>query len=208
MPRAYPQRDIGRVSVVTAPTSAPIPTAEVKAHLRIDHDGEDTQLDDYLSAAVGEIDSPHGWLGRSLITRTLRLTLDAYPPRIIYLPGPPVTAVKTITVRDGEDNTDIIFDADTAVDLINLMSDFTAEPALIWADDNIGWPSDIKGGVDSMRIDYVAGYAVADLPKTIRQWLLMRTGELYRDREASMLGIPSTRLYHADRMLDGLRVRQ
>lgn len=196
------------MSVATAPASAPITTVDLKAHLRIDHSDEDDQLDAYLAAAVGEIDSPHGWLGRSLFTRTLRLTLDAYPPRIIYLPGPPVTLIETITVRDSEDDLNVIYDDGTAVDLIGLMSDLTAEPALIWADDTIGWPSDIKSGPDSMRIDYTAGSAVADIPKTIRQWLLMRTGELYRDREASMLGIPSTRLHHADRMLDSLRVRR
>lgn len=193
---------------MTAPTSDPLTTVEIKAHLRIDHSDEDTLLEADHGAALGEIDSPDGWLGRSVITRTLRLTLDAPPPRVIYLPGPPVTKIETITVRDSDDDLNVIYDDGTSVDLIGLMSDLTATPALIWPDDSIGWPSDIKSGPDSMRIDYVAGYAVAALPKTIKQWLLMRIGELYRDREASMLGIPSTRLHHADRMLDSLRVRQ
>ncbi len=94
------------------------------------------------------------------------------------------------------------------MDLLFQLLDLTAEPALIWPDRDIGWPSDIQGGVDSVRIDYVAGYAnEAAIPRAIRQWLLMRTAELYRDREPSVLGVASNPLRHADRMLDSLRIR-
>lgn len=199
------------MSVLVAPASDPISLDDpggLKQHLRVDDPSEDDLITNALQAAVNEIDSPGGWLGRSVITRTLRLTLDRAPPPIVYLPGPPVTEIKTITVRDSDDNLDVIYDADTVVDEIGLMSDLTAEPALIWPDDAIGWPSDIKSGPDSVRIDYVAGYAnEAAIPRAIRQWLLMRTAELYRDREPSVLGIASNPLQHADRMLDSLRIR-
>jgi uncharacterized phiE125 gp8 family phage protein len=206
---ASPQRELGRVSVLVAPTSDPLALdGEVKKHLRIDHEGENDELLSAVKAAVQEIDAPHGWLGRSLITRTLRLTLDGYPPSVVYLPGPPVTEVKKITVRESDDTLEVIYDADLSIDTIGLMSDLTAEPALIWPDDAIGWPADVKGGVDSVRIDYVAGYADADaVPSVIKQWLLMRVGELYRDRELSALGVAESRLTHADRMLDNWRVR-
>ena len=205
------QRDFGRVSVLVAPASDPISLDDpggVKQHLRVDDPSEDDLITNALQGAVNEIDSPDGWLGRSLITRTLRLTLDRYPPRVVYLPGPPVTEIKKITVRDSDDNLDVIYDSVAPADEIGLMSDLTAAPALIWPDDTIGWPSDIKGGPDSVRIDYVAGYADEDaIPRAIRQWLLMRTAELYRDREPSVLGVASNPLRHADRMLDSLRVR-
>jgi len=205
------QWDIGRVSVVTPPASYPLEVdgeSGVKKHLRIDHVGEDTELEDLIRAATDEIDAPHGWLGRSLITRTLRLTLDGYPPPIVYLPGPPVTSITKITIRDQDDSSVVIYDPAAPTDDIGLMYDLTAEPALIWPDGNIGWPSGIKGGIDSVRVDYVAGYADADaVPRAIRQWLLMRIGELYRDRETSVLGFASNRLPHADRMLDNWRVR-
>lgn len=211
MPTSSSQRDLGRLSVLVEPATAPLVVegnGGVKKHLRIDHAGEDAELEDLVYAATGELDSPHGWLGRSLITRTLRLTLDGRPPTVIYLPGPPVTEVKKITVRDSDDNLDVIYDSDQAIDEVSLITDLTAEPALIWADDSTGWPSDIKGGPDSVRVDYVAGYADADsIPKPIKQWLLMRVAELYRDREHSVLGVPSNGLRHADRMLDNWRVR-
>jgi uncharacterized phiE125 gp8 family phage protein len=203
------QREFGRVSVLVAPASAPLDVDDdVKPHLRISHNGEDAKLARLVSAAVGEPDAPTGWLGRSIITRTLRLTLDAAPARVIYLPGPPTTKIENISYRDTDDNIVVIYDPDAGpVDTIGLITDLTSEPALIWPDEDIGWPTDIKSGPDSMRIDYVTGYAnAAAVPDVINQWLLLRVGELYRDPEASVLAIGSTPLAHAARMLDGMRV--
>lgn len=206
----YCQRDIARVAVITpAATPALSVDDDVKPHLRIDHDAEDTKLLGYVDAAAGLINAPFGHLGRSLISQTLRLTLDGVPPTVIYLPGPPVTEVKKIEVRGSDDTFTTIYDSVAVIDTINLMSDLTAEPAMIWADDTIGWPSDIKGGIDSVRVEYVAGYDDANsIPKPIRQWLLTRVGEMYRDPEASVLGLTSTELKHAVRALDNWKVRR
>jgi len=195
--------------VATPATALPLTVAEAKAHLRIEQDAEDPKLEEAIEVAVDEIASPNGWLGRSIMPQTLRLTLDAYPPRVLYLPGPPVTEVKTIKVREDDDTFTTIYDADAPTDTINLQSDLTAVPPYIWPDDDIGWPGDIKYGPDSMQVEYIAGYATADdVPKVIQRWLLMRVGELYRDPEASLLGVKVERLSHADRMLDGWRVRR
>jgi len=204
----YSQGDIGRVSVVTPATVLPLTVAQIKKHLRIDHNEEDDELGDWLATAIGEIEHPNGWLGRSLMPQRLKLTFDAPPPRVIALPGPPVTEVKTIKTRGADDTITTIYNADLAIDTIGLITDYDAEPALIWPDDDIGWPSDIKTGPDSMQIEYLAGYAdAASLPGPIRSWLYVRIGELYRDRERSMLNATSTRLSHVDRMLDNLRIR-
>lgn len=201
------EKQCGRVSVVTAAASLPLLVADAKAHLRIPHDAEDDQIEDAIGAAVAEIDAPHGWLGRSLMPRTLRLTLDAAPPSVVYLPGPPVTSVTKITVRTPDDELEVVYDTVGMIDELDLEVDLTAEPALIRPGDAYHWPV-VRCGTDAMRIEYVAGYATADaIPKNVRQWLLMRVGELYRDREASALGVTANRLHHADRMLDNLRVR-
>ena len=207
--RLTSQRDIARISVVTAATALPLVVAtEVRTHLRIGHSAEDDALTQKLNSAIGELAAPIGWLGRSIMPQTLRLTLDGPPPRVIYLPGPPVTKIETIKTRGDDDTLTTIYDDGTSVDTIGLKTDLTAEPALIWPDDDIGWPSDIKQGPDSMRIDYDAGYAdAASVPSEIKEWLLLRVGELYRDREASMLGIAGNPLHHAQYMLSNLRVR-
>ena len=204
----------GRVSVVTPPADAPITLDAIKAHLRVEHDDDDTLLSEMIASAVDWIDgasvagsSVTGWLGRSLYPRTLRLTLDRPPCRVVRLPGPPVTAINTITVRDSDDDLTVIYDSDVGspVDTIGLVSDFTAEPAAIRPDDAIGWPSDIKNDIDAVRIEYVAGYT--DVPPAISQWLKLVVGKLYRDREASILGVSEVGYEFAVRLLDNLRVR-
>ncbi len=194
--------------MVTPPAALPLSVELAKKHLRVDHDDDDDLIETCIKAALIEIETPKGWLGRTLITRTLRLTLDAYPPAVLRLPGPPVSEVSSIAVRNSEDELVTIYDAEDEIDEIGLQSDLTAEPALIWPSDSIGWPSDIKGGIDSMRIDYVAGYS--DTPPEwvdlVLQWLKIRTGDYYRDRESTILGTTVAKNELADRMLDNLRV--
>lgn len=206
------QRQCGRVSVVTPPATLPLSVEDdAKPHLRVEHDDDNDYIEACIRAALSEIDAPHGWLGRSLITRSLRLTLDAYPPPVVYLPGPPTTAITTIHYRNADDEIVKIYDPSDDTDEIGLQSDLTAEPALIWPSDTIGWPSDIKGGIDSVRIIYAAGYAnAAAIPErlgAVVQWLKLRTADHYRDRESVLLGITPARNPVADRMLDNLRVR-
>lgn len=201
------QRQCGRVSVVTPPATLPLSLQDAKLHLRVDHDADDAHITDAIGAAVGELDSPKGWLGRALITRTLRLTFDGYPPPLVYLPGPPTTAISTIHVRNSADEIVKVYDSADSTDEIGLQYDLTAEPALLWPSESIGWPTDIKGGVDSMRIEYVSGYANADeIPEVITQWLKIRTADYYRDRESTVLGLSLARNHVADRMLDNWRV--
>lgn len=195
-------RQVGRLSVVTPNAGPVITTADVKLHLRVDHSTEDTPIAAALAAAVEELDvGTKGWLGRSILSQTLKLTLDSQPPDVLYLPGPPVTSVSSVKYRDEDDVIQTIASSE-------YLSDLTAEPALLWIGEN-GWPSDMKcDGPDLVRIEYVAGYAnAAAVPKAVRQWLLIRAAELYRDREGSVLGVTTTPLRHVDRMLDNLRVR-
>jgi uncharacterized phiE125 gp8 family phage protein len=194
-------RQTGRVSVVTPPAGDLVSLSDLKLHLRVEHSDDDALISRALRSAVEELDSPRGWLGRSLLSRTLRLTLDESPPDVLFLPGPPVTSVTTVTYR----NTDDEF---VEIDADDYLTDLTAEPALLWIGAD-GWPSDIKcSGPDLLRVDYVAGYASrAAVPAPVAQWLLIRVGELYRDREASVLGTIPTPLRHVERMLDNHRIR-
>lgn len=205
------QRDFGRLSVVTPPTAYPLDLAtDIKPHLRISHNGEDAKLTQIRDAAIGLLDAPFGHLGRAIMPQTLMLTLDRFPPREVYLPCPPVTAIKTITYRDIDDATQTAYDSDAATDEVGLLydlSDYTG-PAFCWPDDSIGWPSDIKGGRDSVRITYEAGYADADaVPAAIKQWLLQAIGIFYQNPEGVALNAKPETLPFWDRSLDNLRVR-
>lgn len=205
-------RQEGRVSYASGSPGALIPTSDLKTHLRITHSSEDSYLDTLIAAATDEIDMPRtdnappGWLGRTLITRKLKLTLNAVPPSVIRLPGPPVTAIDKVEYRESDDTFTEITSSD-------YHSDLDQEPALLWHDDEWpvwpgDWPQDIKGGPDTFRVEYTAGYADASsVPAVIKHYVLMRAAEMYRDREGTNRGTISKRFEHFDRMLDNWRVR-
>ena len=92
-------------------------------------------------------------------------------------------------------------------------SDLTKEPALLWPDvdwpfTSAGWPQSLKGGPDTFRVTYVAGYAnAAAVPAVIKHWILMRAAELYCTREGSKMGKGASEIQHFSRMLDAFRVR-
>lgn len=198
-PHATERIRLGRVSVVTPPADVVISTADLKTHLRVDHDDEDDQIAAALAAAVGEIEAPNGWLGRSLITQTLRLTYDCEPPDLILIPGSPVQAISAVEYRQ----TDNTFATVAASDY---HSDLTCSPARLWAERS--WPA-TRGGPDQFRVTYTAGYGDAgtDVPALIKQWLKMRVGDWYRDRETTILGVSPSELPHGIHMLSNLRVR-
>jgi len=196
----------GRVSVVEPPDGLVVSINEAKLNTRVLFPGEsdpmggaeDSSIERMIQAATQEIDAPDGWLGRSLLTRTLRLSLDAQPPSVVQLPGPPVTEVTAVKYRDAAGDEHEMDPADYRVDL-------DAEPALIWPRE--AWPV-IAAEPGSMKIEYVAGYGAAeDVPALIQQWVLIRVGDLYRDREGSVIGTITSQLTHVQRMLDNLRVR-
>ena len=200
-------RQDGRLSVVTPAQGEVVPIADAKLHLRVDHDDEDDYIEGLVEAATAEIDSPRGWLGRSLLTKTLRLTLDSYPPHTVYLPGVPVQSVTKVEYRDRNGGFQELPPEDYETDL-------TAEPALLWParDGSLcrgSWPTDMATGPDVFRVEYEAGYGEtsADVPRLIRQWLLTRVGDMYRDREGTVLGTIQAQLTHVERALDNMRVR-
>lgn len=190
----------GRLSVSSAPSGAVVTLADAKLHLRVDHTDEDSYIEALIEAAASEIDSPRGWLGRSLLTKTLRLTLDSFPPYTVYLPGPPVQSISSVQYRDTDGTLQTIAAADYE-------SDLTAEPALLWPAKDKTWPS-VGHGPDVFRVEYEAGYGTeADIPRIIKQWILCRVGDMYRDREGTVLNAAPMQLQHVERALDNMRVR-
>lgn len=197
----------GRLSVVTEATGDVVSLSDAKLHLRVDQSDEDSYIQGLIAAAASEIDSPRGWLGRSLLTKTLRLTLDSLPPHTIALPGVPVQSVDKVEYRDTSGTLQTVDASDYEFDL-------QAEPALIWParSNSIArehWADDMDWhGPDLFRVEYTAGYGTdADIPQIIKQWILLRVGDMYRDRETSIIGTSFSDLSHPARMLDNYRVR-
>lgn len=95
------------LELVTSPTETAldiVSVADMKRHLRISasNTAHDQQLEDILIEVVDTLDGYGGELNRTLMPRTWRRYLHAFPTsRLIQLPVPPLISVESITYGEG-----------------------------------------------------------------------------------------------------------
>ena len=134
--------------IITPPAIEPVTLAELKKHLRITHDDEDSILRTYLQAARMYAETTLCW--RAFIEQELELTKD-YFPSVFSLPRPPLQSVTSITYRTRDGTVETIDPADYIVDA-------DSEPARIVPAVDERWPSDSLYPVNAVRVRYTAGY--------------------------------------------------
>ena len=168
------------LSLITAPTEAPITLAEAKLHLRVDSTDEDTLIESLIDAAVGACEHE---LGRALMPQVWEVTLDAFPRATngaaIELAMPPVRSVASVKY---------VRDSDGAVVTV-AGTDYTLDAALVpgWVLPVYGktWPTDARAEAGAVRVQINCGWAnAAAVPAPIKAWLLLAVGQMYRHREA------------------------
>lgn len=175
------------VVVIDAPEGDLITLDEAKAHLRVDFDDDDDYIQSLIDAAVAHVDGPAGWLGRALLTQTLELRCDEFGTCDIPLPFPPISEVVSIKYDD-DDGAEQTVD-DTVYRLVGQPS--APRIALAY---NEAWPT-VRWQSEAVRIQYLAGYGeAADVPKPIKQAVLLLIGHWYANREAVNVGTTVTEL--------------
>lgn len=87
-------------TLLTPPAALPVSLADVKDHLRVEHNDENTHLKTLIKSAVSELDGYSGQLGRAIITQTWQLHFADWQP-IMGLPFPNVQSVE-ITYKDSD----------------------------------------------------------------------------------------------------------
>jgi uncharacterized phiE125 gp8 family phage protein len=176
---------IVRAGVIEAPEPF-VELATVKAHLRVDHDDDDTLIEAYIAAACAHIDGPGGWLERAIGVQTLEVRSDTFSApgcNTLDLPFPPVIDVVSVNYLDAEGAEQTLDAADYAV-----TGGYTLRPAYDGA-----WPT-VLGYADAVRIQYRAGYVVdpvadplvAAIPAQITAAVLLMVGDLYQNRETTI----------------------
>lgn len=171
----------GSFSTIVSYPEAPVVTvADMKAHLRIDTDDEDTLIGDYITAATDMVDAEFGELGRALITQRWQLTMPKFPADgHVDLPIPPVQQVFSITYYDTDNvqqtlSTDVYrLTLNTDMAYLDLVAGQT-------------WPATYDRA-DAVAIQYDTGFGDAgtDVPEGIRQAIRMMVAHWYEHREAA-----------------------
>lgn len=199
------------------PTSEPVTLAQAKGHLRVDSDNtaDDTLIAMLIGAARRYAES---YTGRSFITQGWRLVIDAFPgpgfmgvpwgspyslpPQAIQLERGIVQAVSSITYMD-------MNGAWQTMDPANYVAELSGCPARITPVFGQIWPP-TRPQIGSVKVDYTAGYGAGgtNVPEGIRQWILMRVGTLYEQREeiAILQKGKVEQLPYVDQLLDPYNV--
>ncbi len=168
--------------LVSAPAETPVTLDEAKAHLRVEGDGEDDLITSLIEAATAHMDGWSGVLGRALVTQTWRQDFDGFGGRL-RLPLAPVKSVGGITYFDREGTQRTLEPA-----CYRLLAD--AAGAFAELASGHAWPQ-AGTRADAVSVTFECGYGGAgDIPRPIRQAILLMVGHLYEHRGDGNAAMP------------------
>lgn len=165
------------LSIITPVLDEPITLIEAKNHLRVD---EILTEDDMLITSLITVAREwcENFTRRALGAQVLELVLDDFPYKdYIEIPRPPLQSVESIKYKDSDGQEFLFSSADYAVNT-------DSEPGIIAKGYWNEWPTFVPYPSGAVRIRYTAGYTVENIPKSIKQAMLLLIGHLYEHREA------------------------
>lgn len=196
------------LAVPGTPAVEPITLTEAKLHLRLAttvalaeaYTSEDDLLNGLIQAAREQTED---YLGRSLVTQTRNLYLEAWPAgRTLTLPYPPLQSVTGIYYyADGDVAETTMSSSD--YDVITAV-----EPGKVVLVSDAYWPTTTLRPATPIRVQYVAGYGVAtNIPAKVRQGMKLILTDLYENRGEVVVGVSAQRIPEAlDRLFDASRM--
>jgi len=169
------------IVIVTAPTDEPVTLAEAKAHLRVDIDDDDDLIEGFVATAREFLEV--NVLRRAILTQTWDMYEDAWPESDrLDVPLPPLQSVTWVKYTD---------DTGTVATLSsgNYLVDTHRAPGRIVLKSGYTWPATTLQAVNGVNVRFVCGWsAVEDVPKPIKQAILLMVGDLYENRENTLIG--------------------
>ena len=171
---------------LSPPAAEPLTLAEAKLHLRVDADITD---DDSLITAliVTARQQAEHRTGRALISQQWRYAVDAFPVDSLDLPLPKLQSVQSVTYLDSNGVRQTLAGSEYEVITDELVGRLV--PAF-----GKSWP-ECRLFPGSVQVSYTCGYgAAADVPQSIKAWMLLAIGAWYENREALTAGQPVAEL--------------
>lgn len=166
---------------LTAPAELPVSLEDVKGHLRVSHDDDDTLISALMQAAVDHLDGWSGVLGRCLIEQEWTVSSWAFGYRIMRLPFPDVSEA-SIVYRDNQDA-----EQDLEPDQFSVKQD--GRGSYLWFEDTFLAPS-VFDRPDAVTVTFKAGYGDAEsVPQALKQAIFLMIGHWYENREAVSAGV-------------------
>ncbi len=168
-----------------APAVEPVSLAEAKAHLRVEHDVDNTLIERQIRAAREYAETT---TGLQLITATWKLYLSRFPGESdnyeIVVPRPPFTATSLAISYVDIDGTA------TNLSSAAYQTNTYDRPGRIKPAYGYTWPSTREDTYNAVTVTYTAGFGAtsASVPEAIRQAILLIVGHMYEHREPMLTG--------------------
>lgn len=202
--------------LITPPATEPISLTDAKLHLKVDV-ADDDALITALIVAVRQYAEQE--TRRSLITQVWKYTFDSFPgaqggaagvpwgvehshpSNALVLEKTPVVSVDTVSYLDMASSAQTLPSTDYVVDVTSPVARITPVFGKVWP---IALPQ-----IAACSVQFTAGYGAAGaVPQGLKQWMLLRLGALYENREAVVVGrgVQVSPLTFVDSLLDPYRV--
>lgn len=159
--------------LLTPPASEPVPLAQAKLFLRVEHDADDELIAALIAAARVQLEAQ---TRRALITQTWRLVRDVWPAGgVLPILPVPLREVSAIGVYDAAGMLQMLDVEDFPIDTVSAPATLAFERGAMPA------PGRPNGGIE---IDIVAGYGddATDVPEPYRQAIRLLVAHWYENR--------------------------
>lgn len=165
-------------ALITPPVEEPVSLAEVKQHLKLETDADDSLLATLIAAARVALETR---TRRIFISQGWRLYLDGMPrKRMLDLPILPLVSIDAVTIYDGTGDPIILPPTDYLADVLS-------EPPRLRF--NTGLSTGPGIDMNGIEIDVTAGYgAPADVPAPLRTAMLQLVALWFERREPVSFG--------------------
>lgn len=177
-----------QVEVVSRAAWEPATTADLDAFLK-DIADQEALVASQITAAREWLENVGQW--RAIVDCTLAAYLDEFPEcedAAIVLPRPKLRSVEEITYIDADGQEQTLDAGDYWVDTV-------AQPGRVLLAQSAAWPATQAGRPNSVRIEYVAGYATAaEVPRTTVQALCKLVTHWFTHRGTAIAGLSLTEL--------------
>jgi uncharacterized phiE125 gp8 family phage protein len=184
---------------VDEPTDNVLQLEDVKVHLRVPED--DTSEDDHIRALISGVeDYTQTTCKRAMMAQAYEMYLTEFPDSgVIRLPFPPLLSVDAITYFDSEG-------AEQTLATDQYIVNAKATPARVSLAPNCYWPSTQVRDM-AVKIAFSVGHDTADeVPDRVKAAMLLYIGDLFENREASIVGTITAKNPTAERLLSSWKL--